>query len=129
MTHHWRSDEPEDPVSAFFRYRWRKGSVWVLDIDKLICSPDRQRGIAIELKHIEAIDKNWLMTLEIAEGQVALGRQWYAALLEYEHGDEGIIPLFWTVWKWDDQQATRERKPINMELFDKWVATWIAGKH
>lgn len=80
MTEHWRSStEHETPMQRFYRGRWHYGSLWVLDIDRVICTPDRRFGMLIEEKHACAEERNWSLTQDLAH---RLG--WWAALLVFE---------------------------------------------
>lgn len=79
MSEQWRAMIEERGTGSWLRERWTYGSVLVLDLDHIICSPDFTRGLVIEWKHGQARDKTWKLARHIAD---RCG--WYAALFEYE---------------------------------------------
>jgi hypothetical protein len=79
VSEHRRGDpELETAISKFWRGRFAYGSLYVLDIDRVVCRPDLSAGLLLEEKHVDAADKTWRVTRELAH---RLG--WRAALLEY----------------------------------------------
>lgn len=112
MTDTWRGarGELEAQVDAFFRERWAERSVWVLNIDKVICDPWVNHGVLIELKHVDAPQKFWRATRSIAQ---RLG--WWSAMFEHDWTQ----PLFATVLPPDGPMI--ERHPFDAERFDSWV--------
>lgn len=85
MTQHWRGDpQKETAMGRWLRARWDRDSIYVLDIDHLICDPSGSRGLLIEEKHVSAVDRTATITRKIA---LVLG--WWAALFVYET-DSGL---------------------------------------
>jgi hypothetical protein len=111
VTDSWRGPvDEEQPIDRWFRHRYEKGSIYVLNIDKLICDPSLSHGALIELKHIDAGDKSWRATRKIAQ---TLG--WWAALIEHN----GKEPLFETLLP--PKGRIIGRRAFDVERFDAWV--------
>lgn len=118
MSDDWRGPpEEEKPIDNWFRYRYKKDSVYVLDIDKLICDPSISHGALIELKHVDAQDKRWRATWKLAKNL-----NWWAGLVEHD----GLEPRYITAF---DPSGTRiERRPFDQEKFDAWVCREFGAK-
>lgn len=58
MTEHWRGNPDEaSGMSRFFRRRWEYGSVYVLDIDRVICNPDATKGMLVEESERQILER------------------------------------------------------------------------
>lgn len=113
MTDHWRSkDRAELPERAWFRGRWIKGTIKVIDGDLILTDRFYANGALVELKHVEAKDKTWALTRHMAQ---RLG--WWAALIEH---DSSGAPQFWTVLP--PSAPISGRLPFGEAAFDGWVA-------
>jgi hypothetical protein len=116
----------QSAVSVFLRNRWLYGSVLVLDLDQYICSPDLKRGLMIEWKHVDAVDRTWTMTRRIARRL-----NWWSALFVYQtdtgrHYGEVIwidaILLSPAGGRW-------HRLPkMDFAWFDQWVCDVLGAK-
>lgn len=130
MTQYWRSEQPEDPGSAWLRGRYIEGSVYVLNLDPFICSPDLRRGLNIEWKHIDAANKSWRATRELA-----MARGWWSARFEYQtdtgHYKHGQVTEIWARFCAPDgtliPPETEETIRLDSAKFDRWVTTYIAN--
>jgi hypothetical protein len=120
MSEHWRSkSQDEDALSRWFRDRWSYGSLYVVDVDKAVCSKDLSRGLLIEGKHTEAVDKTWRITRYLAEKA-----GWWSALFEYKtdtgHPHKGkVIEI--TATFCSPTGVRDEPHPLNFNEFDEWV--------
>lgn len=112
MSDDWRGagGETERPIDAWFRHRYAKDTVYVLNIDKVICHPSLRVGGLLELKHVDARDKSWRATRRLA-----LGNGWWAGLIEHD-GEE---PRFVTLLPPDAPLIPRQ--PFSAAWFDAWV--------
>lgn len=114
MSQHWRSTLPESITSRFLRQRWPSDSLYVLDIDNLVCDVNGDRGLLIEWKSSGARDPKWSVTRKIAR---RLG--WYAALFVYEEHDGEIVAIRATFQDLDG--SLREPAALDFAEFDRWV--------
>lgn len=121
MTEHWRSRHvSETAMQKFFRGRWQYGSVYVIDIDHVICRADGlDGGLLVEEKHVNAEEQSARITRTIAR---RLG--WWAARFVY-HTDDGtpygevtrIDAVFW-----DPQGRESSVDEMGFDSFDEWIA-------
>jgi hypothetical protein len=108
---HWRGHPDEErAIDHWFRHRFAPGSIYVLDIDKLICDPSLTHGALLELKHVDAAEKNWRATRTIAQ---RLG--WWSGLVEHD----GSEPRFATFLP--PKEKILDRQPLSGDHFDAWV--------
>lgn len=117
MSQHWRSkDEKEKPTSRWLRARWPEGSLFVLDVDNLICDPSGERGLLIEWKHADAEEKTWRITQTLARRA-----GWTSALFVYRDDEEGNITSVRATFL---DELGRELPPTELVGdgdFDAWV--------
>lgn len=125
VTEHFRSSsERETNTSRWLRSRWQYGTVYVIDVDNIVCSLDLVRGLMIEWKYIAAKDKTWRITQYLAEKA-----NWHAALFVYETVDDtpsGDISRITATWKWEG--GTHSYDPLEPDVFDAWVCG-LLGAH
>lgn len=119
MTRHWRGDpRAETAMQKWLRDRWQYRSVYVLDIDHLICDPSGERGVLIEEKYHGAVDKTPTITLKLAR---RLG--WYGALFVYQTDDRtptgAVTQIDATLWSPEGKRL--ERPNMDAAWFDEWV--------
>lgn len=126
MSQQWRGEpEYESAMGKFLRNRWPEGLVWVLNIDYVICNPERTRGILIEAKHRDANDKKWTLTREMARD-----RGWWAALFVYDTDDGGLtgnVTRIDAVFIRADGEQ-RELEDLDFDDFDRWISALIGTR-
>lgn len=111
MTDAWRGlPEEEQPIDRWFRHRYLERTVFVLNIDKLICDPGLNHGVLFELKHVDAREKHWRATRHIA---TRMG--WWAGLIEHDN----LEPRFVTLLPPGSRMIPRH--PFDAAKFDAWV--------
>jgi hypothetical protein len=119
MSQNWRGDPAEQmAMSRWLRDRWKYGSVYVLDIDRMICDPAGDRGLLIEEKHDSATDKTWTITSKLA---ARLG--FYAALFVYSTDDgtpTGTVTRIDATIR-SPAGDLLERPDLDFEWFDNWI--------
>ena len=105
-------------MSRFFRGRWEYGSVYVLDVDRVICDPDGRHGILIEEKHESAADRSATITRSLAR---KCG--WWAGLFVYTTDDgtpNGEVTKIDAKF-WDPNGGFHPVQGLDFESFDRWV--------
>jgi hypothetical protein len=127
MTQAWRGDpEDEDGMGRLLRHRWVPGSVYVLNVDRLICDPKALVGLLIEEKHASSHDRTWRVTRQIARG---LG--WWAALFVYETDDgtpRGEVTRIDATFADPESGRFYEKESMSMEWFSDWVCRHIGAR-
>ncbi len=121
MTEHWRGDPDEESgMSRWYRGRWKYGSIYVLDIDRLICDPQGTHGILIEEKHALAIEGSARITRMLAQG---LG--WWSARFVYTTDDASPWgePTRIDATFWNPDGEEHEVLNLNREHFERWVCS------
>lgn len=121
MSQEWRSQTSrEKTMGRFLRHRWERDSVYVLDIDHLICDPQGRRGVLLEEKHANAADRSTRITRALAS---RLG--WWAGLLIYDTDDGSeygeLTAIEMQLWRPDGSEA-RQLGAFDAAGFDTWVA-------
>lgn len=116
MTEHYRSGEPEEPTSAWLRGRWPYGTLFVLDVDNLICDPGGERGLLIEWKRASAADKTWNITQKLAEKA-----GWWSALFVYDLDDNGNVSSVTATVRSPNCVEHDPRDITENGLFERWV--------
>lgn len=123
MTDYWRGDPAkETPMGRWLRERWERDSVYVLDIDHLICDPNVHHGLLIEEKHVSERNRNSRVTRRIARNN-----GWWAALLVYHTDDGGNVTRIDATF-WPPQGATVEKQDMPPDWFDEWVCREFGAK-
>ena len=125
MSQDYRSkEEDERPTSKRLRRRWPEDSLYVLDIDNLICDTRGERGLLIEWKHANATDKTWKITRALARRA-----GWESALFEFRQGGNEILTSVMATFL--DRQG-RELPPTELvgdPGFDAWVLERFGNGH
>lgn len=105
-------------MQRFYRERWAEGTVYVLDVDRLICRPDGSFGLLIEEKHKKAPDRNCRITRMLAQ---RLG--WWSALFVYETADgtHRGDPTRIDATFWDPNGKEHKVDPMDFSSFYQWV--------
>ncbi len=126
MTQHWRGDPDEETgMGRFFRHRWEPDSVYVLDVDHLICHPSGRVGILIEEKHATSTDRKARITRALASA-----KGWWSALFVYETTDgtpRGSVTHIDAIF-WDPNGRPESREDMDFEWFDEWVCSNIGAR-
>jgi hypothetical protein len=126
MTQDWRGDpEEETGISRWYRNRLKPNSIYVLDIDRLICDPSGQKGLLIEEKHVNAKDKTATITRKIA-----LDLGWWAALFVYEtaDGNHRSDPTRINATFWAPSGKEYYAEDLSTESFSDWVCDTFGAR-
>lgn len=112
-------------MSRFFRGRWEYGSVYVLDIDRVICDPEGRHGILIEEKHESSAEKSARITRELAR---RCG--WWAGLFVYSthDGTPGGEVTSIDAKFWDPRGGFHHVESMRFDSFDQWVCDTFGAR-
>lgn len=120
MTDHYRGATDEQTcIQRWWRARWEIGSIYVLNIDRVICSPNGKVGLLVEEKHVSAVDKTCTITRQLAR---RLG--FWAGLLIYTTDTgriyEGAVTNV-ELHLWSPNGDHWHTGHLSERLFDEWV--------
>lgn len=126
MSQYWRSESVvETAMGKFLRHRWQPNSIYVLDVDHLICDPGGYHGLLIEEKHSSSKDRKARITRTLAAGQ-----RWWAALFVYDTDDgtpTGNVTAIEATF-WPPVGKPLFHSSLDFEWFDRWVCEEFGAK-
>lgn len=126
VAHYRGNPDEESAMGRWYRRRWKYGSVFVGDIDRIICPYSADVGFYAEEKHTSAESKTWNVT------KIAAARGgYYGARFIYDTDDDtpngNVIDIPEATILRPDGSVLRHG-PLDIPWFDDWVCRVLGAR-